>query len=216
MLWPDGRFRAGGRGGLARATEQFLPAAESSYALARELETEYPDEALSHFFATVKCSWPSVESYLQTGRSTEASERAWQLYHSAVARMIQVGQDVQLFNSEYGLTIPSPYGPQQIETIVYGGVWTPEDVAELHLVGNYRVPELRGAVRHEGVGIPLVAAGPEQRVRRWVRSHQLFAATALLHRGDGLAHRRALGPGTTRPASRSQVLSDRRAGRLGG
>jgi pimeloyl-ACP methyl ester carboxylesterase len=173
--WP-----AGAGSHSAAPPIQFLRAAEVNYATARFQEEQDLGACIDSYFATVQFSWPLVEWHLACGQSTPESERAWQLYHSAVAQLIDVGQRTRRLDPQRGLTVSTPGGSQILDVQVHSSVWQPEDFAGLLLVGDYAAPELTWAVRQGGVGVPLVVQGSPQPRRRWVRPGQLFAATALV------------------------------------
>ncbi len=159
---------------------QFLYTAESTYALACMHVDESPAASIDEFFSTIQYSWPLVEEYVNHGQRSAISERAWQLYHSSVAQIIQLGQQTGRLDVQRGLLVRSPGGVQHVDVHIHGGVWTHADFCELHLVGDYVTPELSAAARQTGVGVPLVVTGPESPPHPWLQRRSTFAATALL------------------------------------
>jgi pimeloyl-ACP methyl ester carboxylesterase len=159
---------------------RLLDCAEVAYATARQQEADELDTCVDSYFATIQFSWPLVEWSLHGRPSTVQSQRAWQLYHSAVTQLIEVGQQTGRLDPQRGLTVLTPAGKLQIEPDFHGFVWTPQEFGRLILVGDYAVPELSAASRQPGLGVPLVVAVPTPASRRWVRSDPLFAATALV------------------------------------
>jgi pimeloyl-ACP methyl ester carboxylesterase len=157
-----------------------LDCAELAYAVARQQEAEELETSVDSYFAAVQYSWPLVERSLRGGPRTDDAERAWHLYHSAVAQLIEVGQQNGRFDPQRGVMVLTPAGKLRVEPEFHGFVWQPSEFGRLIPVGDYAVPELTAAARQEGIGVPLVVAGSASSSRRWIRSEPLFAATALV------------------------------------
>lgn len=159
--------------------------AEYHYAHAAQAERIEPDAAIDHFYHASAYAYYHL-FVIPDGQPQHP--RMWDIYHSALARCIQIGQDKGRLDPHKDLVVvrgPNPYRRLQINLDHQAGPWKAEDFDQLLIVGDYDTSEISRRYKREGLGVPLVAI----RLRRndntprdaFLAPRQSFAVTAVLH-----------------------------------
>ncbi len=152
-----------------------LHAAESYYAQAFALEQSGQAECVDYYYQAAVAAWPSF----CVGQAGDAS-REWQLYHSAVTRMLEAAQHHQRWRPGQGLLVAGPAGLTPVPAAYHGFAWKSAEFSEMAPVGEYDVPELKYRFRTSGLGVPLVVVRRGPCIEPFMQREQSFAATAVL------------------------------------
>ncbi len=161
-----------------------LAAAEGSYARGDAQRKAESPCCVDSFFEAAASGWRYLEWSADTPPGDSRRNRAWQLYHSSLARLIETAQKFGRLNPSGGLSVKTPGGMLDVPVAYHGFAWQPSDFNSLVLVGDYRAPDLSHKHRHVGLGVPLVAIRQRQHEERFRGKRQYFAATAVLRRVD--------------------------------
>jgi hypothetical protein len=178
----------GGRAGVDASTactpNVALAAAEDFAAEAARAERAGSGEASDHYYQAI-CTALSVMGAVDS--ATGEFQRASQIYHESLARLLVTARDERRFVAGQGLVINSPRGPTLVPVALHSDVWNKDDVLAIHAVGEYRVKQLSRQYRRSGWGVPVVV---ERRTltgrfaeEEFLTPGTLFAATALVRAG---------------------------------
>ena len=121
-----------------------------------------------------------LESSAASGQHDAKRLRAWQLYHSSLARLIETGQQYGRLQPGGRLVVNTPSGAVEIPVVHHGFTWQPEDFSRLILVGDYAAHGLSRVNRHSGLGVPVVVLRQGSCKQRFHDEQHLFAATVVL------------------------------------
>ena len=132
-----------------------LQCAEAAYAAAQECRK--PQEAVDHYYESVVWSWVFICRYHNDPRVDSQTDRAWDIYHSSLAKLITVGQEAGRLNLHQGLLVRTPTGMEVIPIRFNEFHWPQESFNKLVTVGCYRDSNLKHQYRACGLGVPLVA-----------------------------------------------------------
>ena len=152
--------------------------AESAYNTASQLESACDERCVDAYFEAAKSSWYEVRNTLGCVDATSA--RAWQLYHSSVAKLTCAGKRFGRLDPIRGLEIKTPHGSQHVAVRYHEFLWQPEDFNEFVLVGAYSSDQLLTTYRSPGLGVPLLVKRKRSFDEPMRRREQTFAATVVL------------------------------------
>lgn len=161
--------------------EHAFALAEAYYARGDLAERENADNCVDFFYhAAAHAYWHLFA--LHDGQPLDP--RMWAIYHSAVARCVQNGQDRGRLDPHKGLTVFGEGGAEVIPIAHKADPWIADDFDQLLVVGDYDASQIARRHRREGFGVPLVAV----RLRRndgsprdsFLAPRQAFGVTAVL------------------------------------
>lgn len=155
--------------------------AEYHYAQGDAAERHGNDTAVDQFYRAAGYAYYHLFG-LNDGQPT--NPRMWDVYHSSIARMVQMGQAKNRLDPHKGLSILGDDGPEYVPINHQAGPWLPGDFDQLLVVGDYDASEIARRYKRDGLGVPLVAI----RLRRndgtsrdaYLAPRQSFGVTALL------------------------------------
>ncbi|MDG2207518.1 MAG: hypothetical protein P8K78_06410 [Pirellulales bacterium] len=160
-----------------------LQRAEAAYTAAQECRE--PQQAVDHYYESVVWSWIFICRYHNEPRVDLETDRAWDIYHSSLAKLITVGQEAGRLNLRQGLLVRNPSGMEVIPIHFKEFHWPQGSFNKLVTVGCYRDSNLKHQYRACGLGVPLVAiqknkcSPPE--FTPFFLQHTPFAATCILY-----------------------------------
>jgi len=160
-----------------------LQCAEAAYTAAQECGK--PQQAVDHYYESVVWSWVFICRYHNDPRVDSQTDRAWDIYHSSLAKLITVGQEAGRLNLHQGLLVRNPTGMEVIPVRFNEFNWPEGSFNKLVTVGCYRDSNLKHQYRACGLGVPLVAiqknkCSPSEFTRFFLQQTP-FAATCILY-----------------------------------
>jgi len=136
------------------------------------------------YFEAATAAWRYLQCSAEPNTCDGNLVRAWQLYHSSLARLIETGQRFGRLCPSSGLSLAKAEGtavvPMGVPMAYHGFAWKPRDFSQLVLVGDYRVKDLSRKHRRDGVGVLLVVVRKRRYKERFHDDAHYFAATAVL------------------------------------
>ena len=160
-----------------------LGRAEAAYAAGTVFEQMRSARAVDAFYLAAENAWPHVPP--SPRGAGPGSKRAWNIYHSAIARLLTNAVRHGRWDPQQGIRVASAAGVVQIRP-AYRGFSHPSSMFQkFELVGDYAAPQLKRRFAWPGIGVPLVVLPPRptEGVRVTVAGWA-FAATALLFPPD--------------------------------
>jgi pimeloyl-ACP methyl ester carboxylesterase len=172
-----------------------LDATDASFRAAMQAEQANSPACVDYYYQSVAQTWP----YL--GRQIGAVDRAraWNLYHTALAKLVETGQRFYRLEPEHGLKVNTPAGAGFVAIEYAGFPWHPGDFNLLEPATRGNDRKLVRTFVRDGLGVPLLAVRQRQKERGFIPRRAAFAATAILHPGASAAS----GNGVVRTAYRS-------------
>ena len=123
-------------------------------------------------------AWPGLEQDLPGGQS--CNQRACDVYHSSLARIIEAGQRFDKLDPRTGLRIQFDTGCKFIPIQLTGFPWRSFQIDELVSVGRYSSKDLNKKYGCSGLGVATVAIShPAPEIKFQSKRHS-FAATVVL------------------------------------
>jgi hypothetical protein len=170
--------------GRSPSPASLLAAAEGAYGEATQGEWRKSGDCVDDYFRAAMLSWRFLSAIGFDDPATGPPTRAWDLYHSSLARLLVTGQQFGRLDPRRGLLIGTPIGLRSVAIRYRGFPWQPSDFRQLTLVGQYREPMLSHIYRRPGLGVPVVVhrfrAGAKPPAERLVGRSRSFAATVVL------------------------------------
>ncbi len=164
-------------------------------------------DSVDFFYRAALHSWrylqPSIAACSCYGDPCRA--RAWHVYHSSLARLIETGQRYGRLDPSGRLLVNTRSGLLAIPTAYRGFVWRPEDFSQLILVGDYDVAALSRSYRSQGIGVAVVVRRQRRHRERFHTETQQFAATAVLRFPSLEDHSSSASDAAPTPGSSSQT-----------
>jgi pimeloyl-ACP methyl ester carboxylesterase len=185
--------------------------AEWHFAQAHAAEKNGQADCVDHYYQAAALAWPA----LRGTPPSAPSQRAWDLYHSAVAEMLSAAQRHGRWDPRSGLLVQGAGGLTPVPAIYNGFAWEPSDFQELAPVGSYEVPQMNRQIRSAGLGVPLVAVRRAPPGKPFLKDVQSFAATAVLRPPSREAASLSLGDCQT-PGSVLEFINPLNTGELPG
>ncbi len=150
--------------------------AQQHYNQAAALEQAGRAECVDHYYHAATLAWPEVEGM----RPAAKPSPAWQLYHSAITRLLSTAQQHGRWRPGVGLLLAGSDGLVPLATSFQGFAWQPHDFQQLVPVGSDDVPGLNHQFRAAGLGVPLVVVRRSPPALPFMQPTQSFAATAVV------------------------------------
>ena len=164
-----------------------LASAESAYTTANQLESEGDARCVDSYFNAATLSWQEMR--VSIGCIDGSSDRACQIYHSSLAKLVCAGSKIWPTRSNSGTENPNlPHGCRHVAVNFHGFLWQPEDFNEFVLVGTYSSDKLPTIYCGSGIGVPLLVKRKRTFDEPLRKREQIFSATAVLRptAADGL------------------------------
>ncbi len=167
--------------------------AENAYSAADAAELDNSATSVDLYFETVAFSW----HFLQDRRLANHPkyQRAWQLYHSALVKLLATGQRFGRLDPTSGLSVNTSAGQQFIKIAYHGFVWKPADFSRIETVPPDLPRKLKKHYGVEGFGAPFVAIRQQTADERFFLHETPFAATVVLRPSLATLAGRAPRPG---------------------
>lgn len=157
-----------------------LDAADASWRAATEAERANSSLCVDHYYHTATLTWP----YLGPQVPEVDRQRAWQLYHSSLSKLVEAGQRFYRLEPNRGLKVNTPHGAGYVSIEYAGFPWQPDDFNRLEPASiTNQDPKIDRAILHNGLGVPLVAFRQRPEANDFLAGRTAFAATAVLEPG---------------------------------
>ena len=155
-----------------------LSRAEVAYAAAVYLEEAGSPRCVDLYYLAVWNCWDHVPPDPRT--APKSSQRAWNLSHSAVARLLLQANRHKRFDPVHGIQVGTPMGQVVISVARHGLSWSPEHFGRFELVGEYAAPPLQTRYAMPGMGVPVVVIHERESQTGFLAHDLPFGATVLL------------------------------------
>ncbi len=155
-----------------------LERAEVAYAAGVELERLRSPRCLEFYYVAIWNVWPHVPPDPRS--APPISKRAWNVYHSSVARFLQQAVRHKRWDPVRGVSVPTPMGKVIVQPRLNGFYWKPKDFNHIELVGDYAAPPLQVRYATPGIGVPLVVLRKGSSDDPFLSHDVPFSATALI------------------------------------
>lgn len=174
---------------------ELLQRADTAFRSAETAEAQQSPGCIDLYYFAAEQAY----SYLAATRSAPAvdpsSTRAWQIYNTALPRMLVNAQRYGRFDALRGMVVNTPRGPGSIGFAYRGFVWQPSDFNRLVPADDGEPRELVVNIRANGVGVPMVAVRQRPQPEGFHNASVPFAVTAILR--PTLAVAPPIAPNTT-------------------
>jgi hypothetical protein len=152
--------------------------AQSAHVAGREFEGKKSARCVDSYFEVVAFAWHFLK--LPDSHQRPEYARAWQLYHSGLARLIATGQQYGRLHPNKGLKVNTAVGTQTIDITYQGFVWESSDFNRLVVMTETEPKKLNNRYRCPGLGVPLVAQRLRTESERFMNKEVNFPATVVL------------------------------------
>jgi pimeloyl-ACP methyl ester carboxylesterase len=152
--------------------------AQNAHVAGREFEAQKSARCVDSYFEVVAFSWHFLK--LPDSHQRPEYARAWQLYHSGLARLIATGQQYGRLHPNRGLQVNTAVGTQTIDMTYQGFVWESSDFNRLLVMTESEPKKLNNRYRCPGLGVPLVAQRLRTESERFMQKEVNFPATVVL------------------------------------
>ena len=143
-----------------------------------------PAQAVDAYYESIVKSWIFIFRYRDFPEFDDQTDRAWDIYHSSLTKVIENGQRSGRLDLQRGLLVKTPLGMEWLPVRLNAFVWPAESFNELIPVGSYYDSNLRHQFVECGFGCPVVALRKNECNQSQVNDYFLdqtpFAATAIL------------------------------------
>ncbi len=157
-----------------------LSSAETYYAMAVDADKQMDEAAINMFLEAAMASYRFLEAIGPERNTSKDTARAWQIYHSSVARMIYIADRVGWIDKATGIKLPAGNGYRIVEFEYINFQRTADDFDAWQVVGDYQSDYLLTKHRQPGLGVPLVVVRKRRQGDRWHPPETPFSATAIL------------------------------------
>lgn len=157
-----------------------LRQAETAFASAASAEAQQSPGCIDLYYFAAEQAYSHLAATKSTERPDANSNRAWQIYHTALAKMLVNGQQYGRFVPQRGIVVNTPRGPGAVGIVYRGFVWKTSDFNRLLPADDGQPRELLVNIRADGVGVPMVAVRQRPRAEGFLNTSVPFAATAVL------------------------------------
>jgi pimeloyl-ACP methyl ester carboxylesterase len=157
-----------------------LKRADTAFRSAENAEAQQSPGCIDLYYFAAEQAY----AYLAATNSIQASDgnsiRAWQIYNTALPRMLVNAQRYGRFDALRGMVVNSPRGPGSISFAYRGFVWQQSDFNRLVPADDGQPRELVVNIRANGVGVPMVAIRQRPQPEGFHNKSVPFAVTAIL------------------------------------
>ncbi|RCS56171.1 alpha/beta fold hydrolase [Bremerella cremea] len=157
-----------------------LRQAETYYAMAVDADKQLDESAMNMFLDAAIAAYRYLQLVPPQPKTTKATGRAWEVYHSSIARLIFIAERTGHIDKKVGIKLPVNGSYRIVEFEYINFQRTAEDFDCWHVVGDYQSRYLLTKHKTPGLGVPLVVERVRKPGDRWYPDRLPFAATAIL------------------------------------
>lgn len=157
-----------------------LRQAETYYAMAVDADKQLDESAMNMFLDAAIAAYRYLQLVPPQPKTTKATGRAWEVYHSSIARLIFIADKTGHIDQQVGIKLPVNGSYRIVEFEYINFQRTAADFDRWHVVGNYKSHYVLTQHKSPGLGVPLVVERIRDPNDRWYPDRLPFAATAIL------------------------------------
>ncbi len=157
-----------------------LRKAESYYAMAVDADKQLDESAMNMYLDAAIAAYQYMQSVPPQPETSKGTQRAWQVYHSSLARLIFIADKAGFIDKECGIKLPVNGGYKIVEFEYVNFQRTSEDFDRWHIVGDYKSKYLLTEHRSPGLGVPMVCIRERKKADKWFPPEVPFAVTGIL------------------------------------
>lgn len=157
-----------------------LRQAETYYAMAVDADRQLDESAMNMFLDAAIAAYRYLQLVPPQPKTTKGTARAWEVYHSSIARLIFIADKTGHIDKKVGIKLPVNGSYKIVEFEYVNFQRTADDFDRWHVVGDYKSHYLLTKHRSPGFGVPLVVERLRKKGDRWYPNRLPFAATAIL------------------------------------
>ncbi|UUO05646.1 alpha/beta fold hydrolase [Blastopirellula sp. J2-11] len=154
--------------------------AESYYAMAVDADRKIDEHAMSLYLDSILGAWDYLQTAPAENDISKKTGRAWEIYHSSLARLIHIAAVTGRIEKNIRIKIPEDYGFRVLEIEYAGFTWRADEFDEWNVVGDYHSKYLLHHYKRPGLGVPLVIVRHRRPDDQFLPSKTPFNATAVL------------------------------------
>lgn len=157
-----------------------LRQAESYYAMAVDADKQLDESAMNMYLDAAIAAYRYMQTVPPQPKTTKGTERAWQVYHSSIARLIFIADKSGYIDKKCGIKLPVNGGYKIVEFEYVNFQRTADDFDRWHIVGDYQSRFVLTKHRSPGLGVPMVCIRERKKADKWFAKQTPFAVTGIL------------------------------------
>ena len=157
-----------------------LRQAESYYAMAVDADKQLDESAMNMYLDAAIAAYRYMQTIPPQPKTTKETERAWQVYHSSIARLMFIADKSGYIDKQCGIKLPVNGGYKIVEFEYVNFQRTADDFDRWHVVGDYQSRFLLTKHRSPGLGVPMVCIRERKKADKWYPKMAPFAVTGIL------------------------------------
>lgn len=157
-----------------------LRQAESYYAMAIDADKLHDESAMNMYLDAAISAYRYMELAPPQPQTSKGTSRAWEVYHSSIARLIFIADRTGMIDKQVGIKLPVNGGYRIVEFEYANFQRTAEDFDHWQIVGDYQSKYLLTKHRQPGLGVPMVAIRDRKKADKWYPAEVPFAVTGIL------------------------------------
>lgn len=157
-----------------------LRQAESYYAMAVDADKQLDESAMNMYLDAAIAAYRYMQTVPPQPKTTPGTERAWQVYHSSIARLMFIADKAGYIDKKCGIKLPVNGGYKIVEFEYVNFQRTADDFDRWHVVGDYQSRYLLTKHRSPGLGVPMVCIREKKKADKWFPKEVPFSVTGIL------------------------------------
>ncbi|WP_158261235.1 MULTISPECIES: esterase/lipase family protein [Pirellulaceae] len=157
-----------------------LRQAESYYAMAVDADKQLDESAMNMYLDAAIAAYRYMQTVPPQPKTTKGTERAWQVYHSSIARLMFIADKSGYIDKQCGIKLPVNGGYKIVQFEYVNFQRTADDFDRWHIVGDYQSKFLLTKHRSPGLGVPMVCIRERKPADKWYPEEVPFAVTGIL------------------------------------
>ncbi|MBA2117190.1 esterase/lipase family protein [Bremerella alba] len=157
-----------------------LRQAESYYAMAVDADRQVDESAMNMYLDAAIAAYRYMQAVPPQPKTTKGTERAWQVYHSSIARLMFIADKSGYIDKKVGIRLPVNGGYKIVEFEYVNFQRTADDFDRWHIVGDYQSKYLLTKHRSPGLGVPMVCIREQKKADKWYPKQVPFSVTGIL------------------------------------
>lgn len=157
-----------------------LRQAESYYAMAVDADKQLDESAMNMYLDAAIAAYRYMQTVPPQPKTTKGTERAWQVYHSAIARLMFIADKSGYIDKQCGIRLPVNGGYKIVQFEYVNFQRTADEFDRWHIVGDYESKYLLTKHRTPGLGVPMVCIRERKPADKWFPEEVPFAVTGIL------------------------------------
>lgn len=157
-----------------------LHQAESYYAMAVDADKQLDESAMNMYLDAAIAAYRYMQTVPPQPKTTPGTERAWQVYHSSIARLMFIADKSGYIDKQCGIRLPVNGGYKIVQFEYVNFQRTADDFDRWHIVGDYESRYLLTKHRTPGLGVPMVCIRERKPADKWFPEEVPFAVTGIL------------------------------------